>query len=947
MQYRLLVSGDRDHFTTLAFDPSTKRLSILADYPAPFNASWVNPISLHNGIDYLVGLSEGEEAGSLYCFDINHARESCKITSEQPTLGAPAHFLTLRDKSALALSTYLGGSIALYPISISAENEMTLTDGPRTELFPEFPYKIPGHGPNQGRQQQCHLHQILEDRQGLLYAPDLGSDRVWIIRRDASRMEVCGWLACPPGTGARHAVFSPDESVMYVIGELSHTVMAFDLSSGPANAILPIDGFAPNIIPPSIHPDHHLMLDASELCLHPTNPSVLYASNRWSRHIAQRQPELKDVPTDLPTGDDIAIILLRDDGKKVKALKHVRTNIDVIRGMRLRDDGKYAVVVGQEGGGIEIYSITGEAGDIWSLQAGLSEGLVAFAVDRQGEALANIVNSDVLLHAPYFVPMLDNENQKMQNEGIEHREDNISPIDSDDPFDAENIVYGPSGFKGLIAAPYILGVSFLASLAGFSFGYDQGVISIILTMPQFHSVFPEIAPGSPTYGFSTGFLTGMLELGGFIGCLFFPFLADKYSRKWGLSIAMVFYIIGAILQTAAGNYATLVAGRFIGGIGVGTLTLGAPLYIGEIAPPNIRGSLLVLEQFSIVIGAVLAYWVSYGCRGIESEWAFRLPFFLQMPSALIVGTCIHFFPFSPRWLSMKGRDEEALAALTRLRRLPPTDSRVQQEWKGITADVKLQQAIRSKMHPGVTGVKLEVAGWMDLFRQKYRKRTMVALAIPFFQQFSGVNAFVYYAPIFFQALGQNTEKALILSGMVNICQLVACIGTFLCLDHFGRRNLAIWGGIAMGIPHAIMAGIVGKYHSSWSSNTGVGWLGVALIYIYILCYGFTYGPLGWTLPAEVFPSGIRATGIGAAVAMNWLANTCIGFAVPQMQVSIGFGTYIFFASFCFIAAIFSYFCVPETKGLTLEQMDSAFGDDAAAEEQDVRREVVKEVINGV
>lgn len=105
---------------------------------------------------------------------------------------------------------YLGGSIALYPVSISAENEMILSDEPRTELFPEFPYKIPGHGPNQSRQQQCHIHQILEDRRGLLYAPDLGSDRVWIIRRDALRMEVCGWLACPPGTGARHAVFSPD-----------------------------------------------------------------------------------------------------------------------------------------------------------------------------------------------------------------------------------------------------------------------------------------------------------------------------------------------------------------------------------------------------------------------------------------------------------------------------------------------------------------------------------------------------------------------------------------------------------------------------------------------------------------------------------------------------------------------------------------------------------------
>jgi 6-phosphogluconolactonase (cycloisomerase 2 family) len=117
------------------------------------------------------------------------------------------------------------------------------------------------------------------------------------------------------------------------------------------------------------------MMDSSEICLHPTIPNVLYVSNRWSRHIAQRQSELKNVPKDLPTGDSIAIILLRDDGKKVKTLKHVQTNVDVIRGMRLSEDGKYVAVVGQEGGGIEIYSITGGAGDIWILEAGLSEGL--------------------------------------------------------------------------------------------------------------------------------------------------------------------------------------------------------------------------------------------------------------------------------------------------------------------------------------------------------------------------------------------------------------------------------------------------------------------------------------------------------------------------------------------------------------------------------------------
>lgn len=179
---------------------------------------------------------------------------------------------------------------------------------------------------------------------------------------------------------------------------------------------------------------------------------------------------------------------------------------------------------------------------------------------------------------------------------------------------AAHVTYGDEGLRGIIRSPYVFGAALLASFGGFSFGYDQGVISLILVMPQFHEQFPETAPGSPRYGFHVGFMTGMLELGAFIGCIFLPYLADRYSRKWALTIATVFFCIGAIIQTAANNYAALVAGRFIGGIGVGTLAMGAPLYISEVAPPNVRGSLLVLEAIAIVIGAIIAYWITYGTR---------------------------------------------------------------------------------------------------------------------------------------------------------------------------------------------------------------------------------------------------------------------------------------------------------------------------------------------
>ncbi|KAI1455143.1 Lactonase, 7-bladed beta-propeller-domain-containing protein [Annulohypoxylon moriforme] len=375
MKRMLLISGDRADITTLSFDPAKKELSAVANYLAPPNVSWVEPSSSHAGLDRLIGMSEGLESGLLYTFEIDHAQKTCKTTSQQPTLGAPAHFITLQDGSALALGTYLGGSAALYPISITEMAGFLLEDAPRSEILLDFSYKSVGHGPNQGRQRQCHVHQILEDRQGLLYAPDLGADRVWVLRRDQMKLEVCGWLQCPPGTGARHAVFTLDEKIMYVIGELSHTVIAFELPGSPAKDILPIQGFAPNVIPPSVHPDHQFMMDSSEICLHPNIPNVLYVTNRWERHIAEREPHLKNVPKELPPGDAIAIILLSYDGRKVQDIKFVRTNLDTIRGMRLSEDGSYVVVVGQEGGGVEIYGIGGERGDVWTLVASLNEGL--------------------------------------------------------------------------------------------------------------------------------------------------------------------------------------------------------------------------------------------------------------------------------------------------------------------------------------------------------------------------------------------------------------------------------------------------------------------------------------------------------------------------------------------------------------------------------------------
>ncbi|KAI7669270.1 hexose carrier protein [Hortaea werneckii] len=502
---------------------------------------------------------------------------------------------------------------------------------------------------------------------------------------------------------------------------------------------------------------------------------------------------------------------------------------------------------------------------------------------------------------------------------------------------AEEVEYGAGGVKGLAENPFVFGAAFLASLGGFSFGYDQGVISVINVMPQFHDAYPRLAPDAP----SAEFWKGMLELGAFLGCFFFPQLADTISRKWSLSIVAAIFIIGAIMQTAAPDYAVLVAGRTITGVGVGTMALGAPLYISEVSPPQVRGTLLVLESLAIVMGVVSSYWVAYGCQYIDSEASFRVPFGLQMVSAGVIGTMIHLFPYSPRWLVLVERDEDALESLAKLRRLPATDSRVVTEWRGILAEIQFQKIMSEKAHPGKQGLVLELLQWADLFRKKTWRRTVVGVGVAFFQQFSGVNAFIYYAPTLFTSLGQG-DLSLILAGTLNIGQLVAVMAAFLIVDAVGRRTLAIWGAFAMGVPYVVIAALYGLYSDDWPAHPAAGWACVAMAYVYICAYGISYSPLAWALPSEVYSTVQRSKGVALATATVWLSNFIVGVATPPMISQAGFGTYVFFAIMCFLGVIWAWVFVPETKGKTLEELDDVFGDATGHEEHEVMRSVAAE-----
>ncbi|KAF7166882.1 hypothetical protein CNMCM6106_002526 [Aspergillus hiratsukae] len=502
-----------------------------------------------------------------------------------------------------------------------------------------------------------------------------------------------------------------------------------------------------------------------------------------------------------------------------------------------------------------------------------------------------------------------------------------------DPSFVQSISYGSAGVAGLLSSKYVFGAAVLASLGGFSMGYDMGVISIINVMQQFHHAYPFAASA-----FGTEFMTAMLLLGAFVGCIFMPYVADRFSRKRALMVVVVIFDIGAILQTAAPNYATLVAGRFIGGIGVGTLAMGAPLYISEIAPPNIRGTLLVLESISITSGVVIAFWITYCTRHIASEASFRLPFGLQMVTATALGFGIHFFPYSPRWLALVNRRDDCLRSLTKLRGLPSNDDRVQAEFQGIIAEITFQKLVQAKRHPGATGLKLEFLSWLDLFSRRSWKRTAVGAGVGFFQQFSGINAFIYYAPTLFQALGQSSEQSLILSGVFNILQMIAAIVCFLIIDKVGRRPLAIFGGFACAAAYTVIAVLSGLYSADWKSHLAAGWGAVAMAFVFILAFGVSYSPLGWALPSEVFSTATRSKGVALESCTVWLCDFVVGISIPSMMQNIGYRTYIFFAVMCFLAGVWATLLVPETSGKTLEELDAVFGDTIGQEERELASE---------
>ncbi|KAJ5106608.1 hypothetical protein N7456_003283 [Penicillium angulare] len=493
----------------------------------------------------------------------------------------------------------------------------------------------------------------------------------------------------------------------------------------------------------------------------------------------------------------------------------------------------------------------------------------------------------------------------------------------------------------------------IASFGGLEYGYQQGVISQALVMSRFKSDFPDIVNSSS----ATGWLTSILQLGGWIGSLSAGILAEVFTRKHTILSGGLWVILGSFLCAGAHNGSYLFAGRFFTGIGVGTLSAVGPLYNAELAPPEMRGLLVALQQLSTTIGIMTAYWIGYGTNFIggtgdgQSDWAWRTPLIVQgIPAIVLVLGAAFFLPFSPRMLINKGREEEALKTLASLRNLPEDSIILRCEFLEIKSEVLFQQRSFARRFPhlaesGHSVWRRELVQYTNIFRTKTNfKRVAIAGLIMFFQQWSGVDAIIYYASSIFQSLGVTSgTTSLLATGVVGIINVLATIPAILIIDKVGRKPLLLAGSIGMFCSMIIVAVIVAKFQHDWEHHATAGWAAVAFIWIYIANFGYSWGPASWVLIAEIFPLSIRAKGTSIGASSNWMNNFIVAFVVPPMISGISWGMYLVFAALLFLGAIFIWFCVPETKNKTLEEMDVIFGSVTASEDRDILAEVREEL----
>jgi len=452
---------------------------------------------------------------------------------------------------------------------------------------------------------------------------------------------------------------------------------------------------------------------------------------------------------------------------------------------------------------------------------------------------------------------------------------------------------------GQTMTPWLWLVLVVVLFAGGLFGYDQGVISGALRgIKSTFTLSPLLIE----------VVTSWVTLGALFGSLAGGELADQVGRKPTVLIAGVMFTLGAVVQAFAPDTLILVAGRLVVGAGVGVAAVAAPLYAAELAPTAVRGRFVSCYQLAITIGIFLAYLVD-GWLSKSGAWRMMLGA-SAVPGLLLFAVALA-APRSPRWLMMMGRRPEAAAELRKVSPgadvEPPLDA---------IAKVLRQEGAR--------------ASWGEVFHREWRRPLAIGVGLAVFQQITGINAIIYYADQIFSSAGFTTPAAqtTVTTWAIGAVNVLATLIAIAFIDRLGRRKLLLAGLIGMGIS-LIAVGVAFQFivtdaAAGAAAATGPSAAGVVTLFAlvgFIICFAFSMGPVVWTVINEVFPGHIRGRAVAVATAVNWGS----AFLVSQFFLSVigAIGnslTFWLFALFCGVSWIWIYFCVPETKGQSLEQI---------------------------
>jgi SP family galactose:H+ symporter-like MFS transporter len=430
----------------------------------------------------------------------------------------------------------------------------------------------------------------------------------------------------------------------------------------------------------------------------------------------------------------------------------------------------------------------------------------------------------------------------------------------------------------------------IAALGGLLFGYDTGVISgaLLFIRTEFDL--------SPTM---QGLVAGIALVGAAVGAAFAGSLSDRFGRRLVLLVTGIVFVAGALIAALASSTSILLVGRVVVGVGIGFASMLTPLYLAEMAPARNRGALVSLNQFAITCGILVSYIVGY-LFAQEGQWRWMLALGALPGAILAAGMLV--LPETPRWLAGHGHMSEAEAIL---RRLHGGTSEVEAELVELRTDLRREGRL---------------AGWGELLNPVVRGPLIIGVGLAIFQQITGINTVIYFAPVIFQAAGISSASSAILAtagvGVVNVLMTVVAIQL---IDKVGRRGLLLTGLLGM----AICLVLLGLGFAIGGTSAALGWLTAVSLASYVGFFAIGMGPVFWLLISEIFPLYVRGRGMGVATIANWGSNLLVTVTFLELIVVLGRpGTFFLYAALTAVAYVFTWSQVMETKGLSLEAIEA-------------------------